>query len=498
MTRIQVRRDTSANWTKNNPVLASGEPAYETDTGKFKIGDGNKNYTALLYQGGGDTPENMVTTDTNQDITGIKTFKGNASNNDPSIIIGAKRIGLDDVIGGKIATTNPGSLEISTGAKGEAAAILRMSKNANNLPSYFEFTSNSSNIIPAIKLGISNYQGTIKYDTSVSPFGFLFETQSALSGYPYSSFKIADNTLTFKKTDGTVVDLLNNSSKEQYGIRADYALTHGIVSNPNGIISYNTTDKVITVRQGLVLSCAGSNNTAKTIISGDMQHTVTSTGDFTLFYANGELLECGKVDYSTEEPTNNGVTNYQAWFNPDKTVNTNQQWQFKSNDTGNVWRYVDNSTPLADIVADSTAIASVSYLGYRVFDDDIFAHKSEWVAKNIQLLTNTTAVVTNLELDLSEYLPADDYTYEVMFSGSTNPDTSTVSYFMSTLVNNGGMEGDMRCIQSRTQIKGVDAQALSQFIVPILKNRKLYISGSSSGNYHGSRNLWAHAYRRIG
>lgn len=53
MTRIQVRRDTSANWTKNNPVLASGEPAYETDTGKFKIGDGSKNYTALPYQGGG-------------------------------------------------------------------------------------------------------------------------------------------------------------------------------------------------------------------------------------------------------------------------------------------------------------------------------------------------------------------------------------------------------------------------------------------------------------
>lgn len=53
MTRIQLRRDTAANWTANNPVLAAGEPAYETDTGKFKIGDGSKTYTALPYKGEG-------------------------------------------------------------------------------------------------------------------------------------------------------------------------------------------------------------------------------------------------------------------------------------------------------------------------------------------------------------------------------------------------------------------------------------------------------------
>jgi hypothetical protein len=38
--RILLRRDSSANWETNNPVLLSGEPGYETDTGKLKIGDG--------------------------------------------------------------------------------------------------------------------------------------------------------------------------------------------------------------------------------------------------------------------------------------------------------------------------------------------------------------------------------------------------------------------------------------------------------------------------
>jgi hypothetical protein len=53
--RIQYRRDTASNWTSENPVLASGEPGYETDTGKEKIGDGSTAWTSLAYAGGGST-----------------------------------------------------------------------------------------------------------------------------------------------------------------------------------------------------------------------------------------------------------------------------------------------------------------------------------------------------------------------------------------------------------------------------------------------------------
>lgn len=50
LVRIQIRRDTAANWTAANPVLAAGEPAVETDTGKMKVGDGIRNWATLPYE----------------------------------------------------------------------------------------------------------------------------------------------------------------------------------------------------------------------------------------------------------------------------------------------------------------------------------------------------------------------------------------------------------------------------------------------------------------
>ena len=48
-TRIQIRRDTSANWEANNPVLALGEPGLETDTFIVKYGDGSTAWNSLEY-----------------------------------------------------------------------------------------------------------------------------------------------------------------------------------------------------------------------------------------------------------------------------------------------------------------------------------------------------------------------------------------------------------------------------------------------------------------
>lgn len=50
--QIQVRRDTAANWTSANPVLAAGEMGWESDTDKLKFGDGATAWNALAYFAG--------------------------------------------------------------------------------------------------------------------------------------------------------------------------------------------------------------------------------------------------------------------------------------------------------------------------------------------------------------------------------------------------------------------------------------------------------------
>ena len=53
VTQIQIRRGTASQWTSANPTLAAGEFGYESDTGKFKIGDGSTAWNSLGYKASG-------------------------------------------------------------------------------------------------------------------------------------------------------------------------------------------------------------------------------------------------------------------------------------------------------------------------------------------------------------------------------------------------------------------------------------------------------------
>jgi len=46
-TRIQLRRDTAANWAAANPLLAPGEAGYDTTNNQLRIGDGTRNWADL-------------------------------------------------------------------------------------------------------------------------------------------------------------------------------------------------------------------------------------------------------------------------------------------------------------------------------------------------------------------------------------------------------------------------------------------------------------------
>lgn len=88
--RIQLRRDTEANWIAANPILAEGEAAFSLDKNRVKIGDGTKIWSSLEYLGAEDkTPELMalinkntqdIQTETSARISGDATLSSQITN----------------------------------------------------------------------------------------------------------------------------------------------------------------------------------------------------------------------------------------------------------------------------------------------------------------------------------------------------------------------------------------------------------------------------------
>jgi len=69
--KLLLRRDTAANWTSVDPILADGEPALETDTGKMKIGDGINIWSVLPYR----LTSGEINTASNVGTAGVGLFK---------------------------------------------------------------------------------------------------------------------------------------------------------------------------------------------------------------------------------------------------------------------------------------------------------------------------------------------------------------------------------------------------------------------------------------
>jgi hypothetical protein len=67
-TRIKLRRDTAANWTTNDPVLALGEAGYDTTNNELRVGDGTTVWSGLESIGG-----------TGDKIIAEKTYSNNYS-----------------------------------------------------------------------------------------------------------------------------------------------------------------------------------------------------------------------------------------------------------------------------------------------------------------------------------------------------------------------------------------------------------------------------------
>lgn len=97
--RIQLRRDTAANWTSINPVLAQGEPGLDTTIDLLKYGDGVTAWNDLPYSGSNPgSVGNLIP------ALGNTYTLGNATNAWQSLYVSGNTIYLGDIELGSNAT----------------------------------------------------------------------------------------------------------------------------------------------------------------------------------------------------------------------------------------------------------------------------------------------------------------------------------------------------------------------------------------------------------
>jgi hypothetical protein len=149
-TTIKIRRDTAANWTATNPILASGEPGLETDTLAVKYGDGVTAWNDLLYG----TVETAITVSGNAqaNITSVGTLTNLsvAGNVNTANLTATGNVALT---GANVSLGSVANLHIAGGT----ANYVLSTDGAGNLAWKVDATNNMGNIvIDGDNIGSSN------------------------------------------------------------------------------------------------------------------------------------------------------------------------------------------------------------------------------------------------------------------------------------------------------------------------------------------------------
>lgn len=160
-TLIQIRRGAATEWTSVNPTLSAGEWGYETNTGRYKIGDGITAWTSLDYSA--ITPDSFVegtgiglTQGTNGStltiaVTGISSslvtdFNSAVSGIVTSISVGAEEI-LDIVGTGLVGASGVG-VDYQDGSDQIAISVTGIESSQIN-----DFSTAVSGLLPSVSGG---------------------------------------------------------------------------------------------------------------------------------------------------------------------------------------------------------------------------------------------------------------------------------------------------------------------------------------------------------
>ena len=192
---FQFRRGTAAQWTAANTVLASGELGLETDTAKFKIGNGTTAWNSLPYGG----------------IKGDTGATG-AAGVSPTVTVGATTV--------VTPVTNPSVTDADAGANADFRFSLPRARNVTAGTTTTGAAGTSASVssaqdangdvtltftIPRGDTGVQGVQGP------TGPAANAF-TNIAVAGQTTVSAEVANDTLTI--TNGTGIAVTTDAAND--------------------------------------------------------------------------------------------------------------------------------------------------------------------------------------------------------------------------------------------------------------------------------------------
>tara|TARA_Y100000004_G_scaffold177050_1_gene218209 strand:- start:5039 stop:6694 length:1656 start_codon:yes stop_codon:yes gene_type:complete len=176
------RRDTASNWNSNNTVLLAGEWGIESDTKKFKIGDGTTAWQSLDY---------VPIPDTNRLLTGNLTVGGDFTVNGTTTTVNTTNLDVEDknITLGKVST--PSDTTADGGGitlKGATDKTFNWVDSTDSWTSSEHITANSQKEIRYADADSSNYVGFKAPATVSSNVVWTLPNQdAAVNGYVLAS-----------------------------------------------------------------------------------------------------------------------------------------------------------------------------------------------------------------------------------------------------------------------------------------------------------------------
>lgn len=232
--RIQFRRDTAANWAFHNPRLMPGEIGMETDTQKFKIGDGDLDWEDLPYYLSLAAQEGALDEAVDQAVLDATTLAS----------------GYKDAAAGSAAAADASAdaAEVSAGAAGNSAT-----EAAASAEEAAAVAGTSDEVISTILLDI----GSLSYGSLVS---FLADQDA--EGIDVPQMNTTDRNAMGAVPDGTTIYNMTTDRLETYRAGNWYGTMQAKPGDP-----FYTFGADIDLAGGAIVGASGGGETAVSISS---------------------------------------------------------------------------------------------------------------------------------------------------------------------------------------------------------------------------------------